>query len=148
LDGSYILNYPDGKPERRGLYKKGNPEGEMTEYFPDGKIRMKAVYAKGIPTQPILYFHDNEVLRLRITMDSQGGKIKEENYYPSGELLSTIIFKLGVEEGEAKLYHENGNLQEIRPYTKGRLNGERKFFDQQGILIRSETYEFGNKINK
>lgn len=147
LDGSYVLNYPDGKPERRGTYKKGSPEGEMTEYFPNGSIRMKANYAKGIPTQPILYFYENEALRLRMTMDIQGEKIKEESFYPSGKPFSTVFFKMGVEEGEVKIFHENGNLQEIRNYTKGRLNGERKLFDEKGELIRTEIYEFGNKIN-
>jgi antitoxin component YwqK of YwqJK toxin-antitoxin module len=148
LDGEYILNYPDGKPERRGFYIKGNPEGEMTEYFPDGTVRMKAVYKKGIPVQPILYFHENQVLRQRITMDLTGEKIKEETFYPSGKPFSTIPFKLGVEEGEVILYYENGTTQEIRNYSKGRLNGERKFFDEEGKLLRTETYEFGNKINK
>lgn len=148
LDGTYVLNYPDGKPERRGTYKKGSPEGEMIEYFPNGTIRMKAVYTKGIPIQPILYFHENESLRLRITMDTQGEKIKEESFYPSGKPFSTVFFKMGVEEGEVKIFHENGNIQEIRNYTKGRLNGERKLFDEKGELIRTEVYEFGNKINK
>ncbi|MFC5190577.1 toxin-antitoxin system YwqK family antitoxin [Algoriphagus aquatilis] len=148
LDGTYVLNYPDGKPERRGTYKKGSPEGEMIEYFPNGTIRMKAVYTKGIPIQPILYFHENESLRLRMTMDAQGEKIKEESFYPSGKPFSTVFFKMGIEEGEVKIFHENGIIQEIRNYTKGRLNGERKLFDEKGELIRTEVYEFGNKINK
>jgi antitoxin component YwqK of YwqJK toxin-antitoxin module len=53
-----------------------------------------------------------------------------------------------MEEGEVILYYETGKTQEIRRYNKGRLNGVREFYDANGILERTETYELGNKINK
>ena len=49
---------------------------------------------------------------------------------------------------EVILYYETGKTQEIRRYNKGRLNGVREFYDANGILERTETYELGNKINK
>jgi antitoxin component YwqK of YwqJK toxin-antitoxin module len=78
----------------------------------------------------------------------KGEKIKEENYYPSGQLSSSIPFLNDVEEGEVILYYETAKIQEIRRYTKGKLNGVREFYDTKGILERTETYELGNKINK
>jgi antitoxin component YwqK of YwqJK toxin-antitoxin module len=53
-----------------------------------------------------------------------------------------------LEEGEALLYYENGKIQEIRRFSKGKLNGIRELYDTNGILERTETYELGNKINK
>jgi antitoxin component YwqK of YwqJK toxin-antitoxin module len=53
-----------------------------------------------------------------------------------------------LEEGEAILYYNTGKIQEIRRFSKGILNGIRKFYDANGILERTETYELGNKINK
>ena len=78
----------------------------------------------------------------------QGEKIKEENYYPSGQLASSIPYLNEVEEGKAILYYETGNVLEIKRYSKGRLNGDREFFDKNGVLERTESYELGNKINK
>jgi antitoxin component YwqK of YwqJK toxin-antitoxin module len=53
-----------------------------------------------------------------------------------------------LEEGEAILYYENGKTQEIRRFSRGRLNGIREFYNANGVLERTETYELGNKINK
>jgi antitoxin component YwqK of YwqJK toxin-antitoxin module len=78
----------------------------------------------------------------------KGEKIKEENYYPSGKLASRIPFLNDLEGGEAILYYENGKAQEIRRFYKGKLDGIREFFDSNGVLLRTETYELGNKINK
>jgi antitoxin component YwqK of YwqJK toxin-antitoxin module len=78
----------------------------------------------------------------------KGEKIKEENYYPSGQLSSSIPYLNDMEDGEVILYYETGKTQEIRRYNKGRLNGVREFYDPNGVLERTETYELGNKINK
>lgn len=148
LSGIYELNYPDGKPERRATYKNGSPEGEMIEYFPDGSIRMKAIYQKGIPSMPIVYFHPNGKVRLRVTYSSQGNKILEENYFPNEQLISSVGFMDELEEGEVKIFREDGNLLEIRNYSKGRLNGKREIYDEAGQLSETEIWENGNKINK
>lgn len=148
LNGPYELNFADGKPERRGTYKKGSPEGVMTEFYQDGTIRMKAVYQKGIPIQPILYFHPNGVIRQRTTYNNQGYKILEENFYPNDKVFSTIRFLNELEEGEVRIFRDNGSLLEIRNYTKGRLNGTRTLFDESGQLTATELWENGNKINK
>jgi len=148
LNGRYELNYPDGKPERRGVYKNGSPEGEMIEYFQNGSIRMKAIYQKGIPRMPIVYFHPNGSIRQRATYNSQGDKILEENYFPNQKILSSVRFVNQLEEGEVKIFRADGNLQEIRNYSKGRLHGVRELYDEFGKLVETEIWENGNKINK
>jgi antitoxin component YwqK of YwqJK toxin-antitoxin module len=79
---------------------------------------------------------------------AKGEKIRLENYFPSGQLAYRVGFANDREEGEAILYHENGKPQEIRYFSKGRLHGTRTYFDAEGNLLSTETYEFGNKINK
>lgn len=148
LHGAYELNYEEGKPERRGMYKNGQPEGEIIEYFPDGTERMKAFYQKGIPSRPILYFHPDGKLRQRTTYNDRGQKILEENFHSNEVLASAIRFQNNLEEGEVKVYLENGKLLEIRNYTKGRLNGKRELYDESGQLTSTEMWENGNKINK
>ncbi|MFN3997238.1 toxin-antitoxin system YwqK family antitoxin [Algoriphagus sp.] len=148
LNGSYELNYPDGKPERRGIYKNGLPEGEMIEYFQDGSVRMKAIYQKGIPKMPIIYFYPNGSVKQRVTFNSQGDKILEENYFQNEKMISSVRFVNELEEGEVKIFREDGNLQEIRHYSKGRLNGIRELYDEFGKLVETEIWEKGNKINK
>jgi len=36
LNGTYELNYEDGKPDELVLNKKGIPDGELIEYHPMG----------------------------------------------------------------------------------------------------------------
>lgn len=148
LNGSYELNYPDGKPERRATYKNGSPEGEMTEYFPDGSVRMKAIYQKGIPKLPIVYFHPNGKVRQRDTFNGQGDKVLQENYFPNEQIISSVRFLNELEEGEVKIFREDGKLLEIRNYSKGRLNGKREIYNEAGQLAGTEIWENGNKINK
>lgn len=72
----------------------------------------------------------------------------EENYHGNEKLNSSVRFLNELEEGEVKIYREDGNLSEIRNYTKGRLNGNRELYNESGELIETEIWENGNKIKK
>jgi antitoxin component YwqK of YwqJK toxin-antitoxin module len=108
----------------------------------------KTTFSKGIPNSPSISYYESGTLQQQEFYSKKGGKIKQENYYPSGQLASSIPFLNDLEEGEAILYYETGKTQEIRRFSKGRLNGAREFYNVNGILERTETYELGNKINK
>lgn len=97
---------------------------------------------------PILFYHENTSLRQRVTYNSAGQKVREENFYPNEQAMNTIGFVNELEEGEVKTYSENGKLLEIRNYNKGRLNGKREVYDESGKLLASEIWENGNKIEK
>ncbi len=111
-------------------------------------MKQKTTFSKGIPITPTYSYYESGSLMKQEFYSKKGEKIKEENYYPTGQLSSSVSFLDDLEEGEAILYYKTGKIQEIRRYTKGRLNGFREFFDANGILERTETYELGNKINK
>lgn len=99
---------------------------------------MKANYSKGIPVQPTVYYYENGQIRLKITFDENGLKSKEEAFYESGSPYSLVNFNKGLEEGETRLYHPNGQLKELRSYKKGKMVGNRDFFNEEGLLIRTE----------
>jgi antitoxin component YwqK of YwqJK toxin-antitoxin module len=148
LNGSYELNYADGKPERIGFYKKGIPDGELLEYHANGKLRSKAVFKKGVPTQPIEKYYEDETLRQRTKLTSTNVVIQETNYHPNTAMYFEANYILGKIQGEVRYFRADKSLEEIRRYFKGLLHGKREYFDENGVLIKSETYEEGDLTNK
>lgn len=69
-------------------------EGECEEYDGEQLIR-KATYVNGKPDGPV------------------------ERWYKNGVLQSTVSFKLGYQEGEAKHYDQEGNLEFHAVYSNG-----------------------------
>ena len=54
----------------------------------------------------------------------------------SGNLLSTGEFVDGVRNGEAVVYHENGNIHYVGNYENGKEVGIWKFYDEEGKLLK------------
>jgi hypothetical protein len=64
-----------------------------------------------------------------------------ENYYPNGELKSSVNYKDGVKHGVAKNYYENGNLKLAMTYENGKKTGASYFYYEDGQLYRESIYK-------
>jgi antitoxin component YwqK of YwqJK toxin-antitoxin module len=63
------------------------------------------------------------------------------NYYPNGKLKEVGTYKDNRVEGPIKQYYENGNLKAEGSYAHWRKKvGNWKFYDQDGNLLRSQTF--------
>jgi len=144
LNGTYRLNFADGSPERTGNYKNGLPTGKFLEYHADGSLRSQITYKKGIPTSPLVNYHSNgEVSLKREFVSGSELLLRESTFYTSGQLIMEKNFRNGLANGEVKIFREDGSIQEIRNYKNDDLHGLRSYFNDSGILTRTETYVEG-----
>ena len=61
----------------------------------------------------------------------------------SGQLKVHEFYKNGKQEGERKLWHDNGQLA-VKFYKNGQLDGECKQWAHNGQLVINEFYKNGN----
>ena len=73
--GAFILNYPDNKPEWKGLYKDDKREGKWVHYDPSGKNDTSIEYKDGEALNAAeLDAKEQELLK---QIEKQKGKIPE-----------------------------------------------------------------------
>ncbi len=96
----------------------GQPDGESWAYWPQGGKRSLLIYANG---KPVSMF----------------------KWHPNGKPMANGVFENGHRAGEWKDWWENGALKEVSHFLDGALHGERSFYDEQGKLQRTQTYEHG-----
>ena len=99
------------------------------------------------------------------TQDDVDNPLKEEIYYPSGELKmsgetingkkhgswtayyenggiwSKNEFNNGVSHGSSEVFHKNGLVYFTGTYTNGEKSGEWSFYDEQGQLVKTVNYD-------
>lgn len=80
---------------------------------------------------------DGEIWRV------QHGKWK--TWHSNGQQASEIVFNRGTPQGVWRFWHENGQLAQVVPYNKqGRVDGEIKWWDENGKLIKTSSVEDGS----
>ena len=154
-NGNYIYYYDNGKKMYEGLYEIGRKNKLWVYYHSDGLIKMFIHYDMG----------------KTIKEDYQNGEFV--SYYDSGMLESIGHFKEGKKEGYFAEYYNNGQrelvsrektdpyepdeLVEIvtgqqvkyeRTYMDDKAEGEVKFYDENGKLLKTENYLKGELISK
>lgn len=63
------------------------------------------------------------------------------NSFEDGSVLRERIKYLDKDTLEERIYHDNGNLQSIKQWYNGRLNGKSLVYDYEGPLVFREFYE-------
>lgn len=65
------------------------------------------------------------------------------SWYRSGQLETKVVNLTGKAEGEAKRWHENGELASISHFKDDEWHGTFKKWDENGSLIEEKTYDMG-----
>ncbi len=73
------------------------------------------------------------------------------NYYEDGSLLDSTSIHYNengefIIDGIWKGWHQNGNLWYLGNYENNSMHGDWVYYDENGKLIKTETYEFGTLI--
>ena len=68
-----------------------------------------------------------------------------KEYYCSGSIKNIITFNDGRPNGPAKMYHENGELNEEGSWSKNRWIGDYKKYDLEGRLIHTFFFDENGK---
>ena len=77
---------------------------------------------------------------------SKAVKVKEEGYYPNGNMEYSGEVKNNAENGEWKYYYENGNIKAIEFWKNGVETGTWKEFHPDGQLATETVYKNGKVI--
>lgn len=77
------------------------------------------------------------------TVGEEHVQVKEELYYPNGQLDYVGHYKNGVEHGEWIYYYENGNLKSYENYLRGMEEGIHYDLDEEGNRIKEVHYRKG-----
>lgn len=75
-------------------------------------------------------------------------KVKEELYYPSGQLENIGHFKNGLEHGEWIYYWPNGNVQSFEYYENGKEEGTHYDCNEEGKRVKESNWKRGVIVNQ
>jgi len=154
-DGNYIYYYDNGKKMYEGEYERGLRNNHWVYYLSDGKIKMFVDYNMGKTNKEI--FQNGEFIA----------------YFDSGMPESIGHYKEGKKNGFFVKYYNNGR-RELQPrikedpyepdemeevivgqqvkseqiYKNDKLEGESKYFSEDGKLLKLENYKNGELISK
>lgn len=134
---------------------KGQPlysivsEGESTFYDKKGNFLSKAIYKEGLPYEGTVYKYDDYTANIKEKTIYKEGlqngeqQIYVEAYYDQEPVLSqTYTFDMGIKEGPATKYMQ-GKILEITIYKNGLLDGEAKFYNEDGVQHSTAYYRDG-----
>lgn len=97
FEGTYSLFYPNGQIKQQGQYVNNEMTGDWLQYYESGQLKEKVLFEHNAENGPFLEYHKN-------------GKIATDGHYADGDN----------EEGELKIYNEEGILSKIMQCDHGR----------------------------
>jgi len=157
LQGSYQSFYTSGIPKDLG----NDTIGVEIKYFPNGVVK-EITFLKSLCGEQYCYEQYFESGRkkeelvnvgemVRLTTWNVDGSADErlvgngfekiQGWFPTGILRYSGVYLNG--DGEIRWWNKFGTLESVGYYKDSRRHGKWKFFNENGILIRTETYENG-----
>ncbi len=140
LEGQTISFYPDKNKKRVCVYEKGQPTGDVYDYYPNEKMYRISSYTKPAGKNSFASIFENPVIQT--VYDSTGTTlVKDGNgHYP----VYSDDYKTVLEEGEVKEGKKNGNWK--GSFNKGNVTFTEEYAD--GKFIKgTNTNENGQVIN-
>jgi antitoxin component YwqK of YwqJK toxin-antitoxin module len=122
-DGLFKNWYDNGQVHETGIFSNDSLVGYLMIYYPDGKRSSES------------YRNDQHELH--------GLSL---NWYQNGVLQDSGMYVHGRRHGEWRRHFKNGQLQFIKHYNLGTVNGKCVFFDEQGDTTRIEILQDGKKV--
>lgn len=124
-------------------------DGESHFYDSQGHLLSKALYKEGLPYEGTVYKYDDYSENIKEVTDYREGlphgeqRIYVETYFQEVPQLSqTFTFNMGVKDGPAIKY-SNGKMLEMTTYKDGNLDGEAKFYKEDGSTYSTSYYKAG-----
>ncbi|HWY98111.1 MAG TPA: hypothetical protein VNY36_03400 [Bacteroidia bacterium] len=97
-----------------------------TTYFPDGNVQSKGPMKNNLPFGVHRLYNEN-------------GQVVKAEIYDSGRIMAEgVLDTSGIQQGEWKEFHENGQLKAIGKYLNGVKVGEWKYY-----YANSKVFEIG-----
>lgn len=111
--------FEDGQLFYRRTYVNDTVHGLSQQYHKNGTLESEVNYLMGHFVDTMFVYHSN-------------GKPQHITYYDS----------TGTQQGESKIFHDNGQLSQISQFVNGRMNGESTCYYKKGQL--KSVWNFDN----
>lgn len=131
IKGAAYNYYFDGSMQLASRYDESGKLIYTCSYNPDKTKIQEVYYYHEAPCFFITYNRNNEVIA-RDTLVNGNGILK--NYYPEGQLKSTIPYVGGAAEGTAFFYNLHGQMIDSTSFMSGYNNGMMRRFYPTGEL--------------
>lgn len=143
--------YADGK--REGYFKTYDQSGSMLtiqKFINDieqtdapelAKLDLKITYFANGMVQSQGPYKNDKPIGVHRQYNEQGEIVKAEIYDSGRVMAEGILDTSGVQEGEWKEYHENGQLKSIGKYDKGVKIGAWKYYYSNSKLFETGKYD-------
>jgi antitoxin component YwqK of YwqJK toxin-antitoxin module len=140
-----------------GIYEDGLISGYFKEYYDNGAIRCETYYRNGKISGPMTTYYENGNIHIKSTHTHEDDFSYENNHigkYEEYKIDGTLSLSCNYNDyyqldGEYKLYYnENDQLWKHFHFKDGKLHGEYKKYNPDGLIYISATYDNGNMVNE
>lgn len=131
----------------RCTYKNAVLEGVLTVTQQNGVVREETSYNRGKQHGTHTTFYSNGTPEL--IEHFVEGKLQGERklFFPTGQLWYQENYLNGRLDGERTEFFTTGKPRLNELYSEGLLNGQRNTYDEQGNVIASEEFHWGNIVH-
>ncbi len=144
-EGEYFAFYPNGQKLEESFYIHDSLHGERKLYHENGTLESITTHANGMFEGKYQKFNEQGKLTNegQYVNNEMSGIWKK--WFDSGTLAEEVTFAANLENGPFKEYHENGKLKAEGNYLEGdNEQGELKIYDENGELTERMYCEYGN----
>ena len=139
--------YESGKLKSKSLTKDGLMNGESVEYYESGSIQSISNWKGGVQIGENRHFYENGQIESISYLDSGRMHGNMKLYDSVGNLLEDANWVKGKLHGTRLQYHSNGNLKLKGEYLMDKPIGKFKYYNTDGLIIRSVDYDGGKSEN-
>jgi antitoxin component YwqK of YwqJK toxin-antitoxin module len=114
----------------------------VEETYPDGKEKLVVYYTDNDAHEKVreeVFYPNGDLQRYGEFKNNQAHGIWRV-WYKNGNIWSEGEFKDGEADGFRKVYYENAQLRYRGFFTKGQKSGTWEFYDENGKLQKKEEY--------
>ncbi|WP_347904596.1 toxin-antitoxin system YwqK family antitoxin [Pseudomonas purpurea] len=145
MDGPYRMYYPSGKLQHSSTFVAGKAEGASTSWFENGAVQTERHNVNSSPDGWVVTYYANgkveaktlfekETQRSDLLWNEQGVQVSQSQWDEQHR-----------EQGEFKLWHDNGQLKDLRVYKDGKLQGAARSWFENGQMQSSTDYVDGRE---
>lgn len=122
LDGEFILEEQDGPVREKSFYQNGKRHGVRTTFYPNTSQEC--------------------------TENWNEGKLQGERtlFFPTGPMWYKENYINGRLDGERTEFFPSGQARLTEFYSEGLLDGKRCLYDEQGNVLTSDEFHWGNIV--
>ncbi|MBN3034096.1 MAG: toxin-antitoxin system YwqK family antitoxin [Bacteroidales bacterium] len=138
----------NGKTLSEGYYSGREKDSTWRYYDEEGRLAADEKYDQGIREGVSRIYHNNGKTAEEVywKQDLEEGPFRQ--WYQDGTLKVELNYVQGTREGEGRFYFPSGKLSSVGVYLHSLRIGEWKFYDQQGMPLKTEFYEDGRLLRE